>query len=124
MPEQVSIRIAGKAYAGWKQVALMRSLEALCGTFRFEVGPGRRRGFPIAQGDACEVYAGKDRYLTGYVDALDVRYSKRDHAIALEGRDRAADLVDSGVPDLASEYYQVGLLELGQLLAEPFGVKV
>ena len=123
--ENLTLRIGGKAFAGWEVVQVQRTMEALCGSFRLEVSaPGPIGSFPINQGARCEIFIGPDLYLSGYVDRLSSRYSKRDHGFTVEGRDLAQDLVDGSPSGLDWEYYNVGLLELGVLLAQPFGVEV
>jgi prophage tail gpP-like protein len=123
--EELTFRANDQTFDGWEGVEVVRSIEALCGAFKLDVSAKTPRGrFPVAEGSRCELYVGKDLYLSGYVDAIEARLSATEHAVSVAGRDLAEDLVDCSPVVTESEYYGLGLLELARRLADPFNVEV
>ena len=127
MSDDLTLRVRGAAYGGWKQVDVRRSIESISGSFSVsltERWPGQPSARPIRPGDAVSVAIGEDVVITGYVDAVTTSLSSGDHSVSVSGRDAAADLVDSA-PDLPpNEWHGITVLDLARLLAEPFGVPV
>jgi prophage tail gpP-like protein len=125
--DQVTLRVAGTAYSGWKAVRVARSIESLSGAFDVsytERSPMQPSARPIHPGDAVEVAIGEDVVITGFVDSVTVGLSASAHELSISGRDAAADLVDSA-PDLPpNEWYEITVFELAKILAAPFKVPV
>jgi prophage tail gpP-like protein len=94
----VRLLVGGKEYGGWKSVRIEAGIERQSRSFVLEVTdrwPGQtdipRR---IRPGDACEVFIGLDRVLTGYVDATPIQYDATRIGVGVKGRSKTADLVD------------------------------
>lgn len=116
----VSIRVGGRAFTGWTSARVMRSIEALAGSF--ELGVSDRTGWEIVEEDECSVLIGDETLLTGYVDVVRRSLSPRDHSIVVAGKDRAAALVECAA--VLSQWDLTGqqLLAVARRLASPFGV--
>ena len=127
MPDDLTLRVRGVAYGGWKSVEVTRSIESLCGAFSVSVSekwPGQPTSRPIRPGDPVSVAIGDDVVITGHVDQVTNALSGTSHSVTVSGRDAAADLVDSA-PDLPpNEWHGITVLELARILAAPFGVPV
>ncbi|MFC3816576.1 phage baseplate assembly protein [Lysobacter sp. GCM10012299] len=95
------IRVNGRTWRLWKSANVSRSLDDNCASFRFESssqGPG---SFPIKLGDAVQILQGGRNILSGFADEIEASGSLDGHTIAVSGRDKVGDLVDSSVPDAA-----------------------
>ena len=100
---RVRLIVNGTEYGGWKSVRISAGIERQARDFDLEVTdkwPGQtdiaRR---IRPGDACEVFIGDDRVMTGYVDATPIRYDAKSVSVGVKGRSKTADLVDCCPPD-------------------------
>lgn len=123
----VVLQVNGREYRGWKEIRLRRSIEAMSGSFEMSVSErwhGQREPWPIVQGDECVVRLGDERIITGYVDVRSMALSANDHSFTVAGRDRAADLIDCSAVLDAWEFTGVGVLEIAQRVASPFGIAV
>ncbi len=126
-PDDVTLRVRGLAYGGWRNVSISRSIENVCGAFSVSVSerwPGQPTARPIRPGDPVSVAIDEDLVITGHVDQVQNSLGAEVHTVRVSGRDAAADLVDSA-PDLPpNEWHGITVLELAQILAKPFGVPV
>lgn len=129
MSDAVSLLINGQAFTGWKTVRITRSIKQICDTFtltlseRWSGKMGSDEPPQIAAGDACEIYCGDDLVLTGYVDDVLPSYDAEKHTISVQGRSKAADLVDCGHPGKQWSQPRT-LLQLATELAGDFGIPV
>jgi len=123
----VVLEVNGREYRGWKSIRITRSIESLSGSFAMEVSErwnGQSAPWPISEGDECTVRLGEDVIITGYVDTRDMDLTAEEHAFRVTGRDKAADLIDCSAVLDAWEFTGVGVLEIAQRVAEPFGIAV
>jgi len=130
MSDDVRLRIGANDYSGWKTIAVRRSLDTLADTFdltltdRWSADAARR---PVRLGEACEVWIGDEKLITGYVDEVRPRYDSKTRALTVAGRSKTADLVDCSLPasdTSAAQNNSQTLPQLAAALAKPFGVKV
>lgn len=126
----VRLKIGANDYSGWKAVTVRRSLDTLADSFdltltdRWSADAARR---PVRLGEACEVWIGERKLITGYVDEVRPRYDSKTRALSVAGRSKTADLVDCSLPPSISNPAQKNsqtLLQLATALAKPFGIKV
>lgn len=123
----VTLRVGGRGYAGWKSVKITNGIESLAGSFDLAVSDRWKAGqnpWPIGEGDACEVLVGDLPVISGYVDRRGSSYDAQSHELTVAGRDRAAALVDCSAMLDSWEFKNVDLLSLATKLAQPFGVSV
>lgn len=119
--------VAGAEYAGWEEIHVGRSLEAVAGAFTAQVSdrwPSSPPPHPIVPGSPCTVAIDGETVLTGYVDDVQIRYDAESHSLTLAGRDKTADLVDCSAVASPGEWSGRTLTQIAAELAKPFGVEV
>ncbi len=92
-----ALKVLGREFVGWTSLEVVASLENAARSFSFaaaERWPGESSPIRLRPGADCEVYLGDDKVATGYLDSVDVSYSKDAHDITVAGRSKTADLVD------------------------------
>ncbi len=124
----LALIVNAAVYAGWLEASVTRRLETLAGNFSVSVSErwnGQRNPWPIRVEDECTVQLDEDVVLTGYVDVARRTLDATEHTVQIEGRDRAAVLVDC-TPSIFQpmEFTNRGVLEFCQQLADPFGITV
>lgn len=127
MPDQVELLVDGVAYGGWKSASITRAMDAASGTFNLAVTDRWTEGeepWPIEPGDACEIRLDGETILAGFVDLIRPSFSATGRAIQVQGRDRSSDMVDCSAVHTPDQWTNIGLLELANILAGPFGITV
>lgn len=121
---KITVVVNGAAYEGWLQSEVVRSLEAICGTFSIPVAlvPGQPPA--IRRQDTVQVIIGTTTVITGYVLAAEPFYRRGDCGLRVVGRDRTGDLVRCSAVHAGGQWRNVGLLRIAQDLAAPFGLQV
>ena len=97
---EVTLVIGGVRWAGWQEVSIAVSCETSCASFNLSVTerfPTDPTGIDILPGQTCQVYAGSDVLVTGYVDRYEASLSPDGHGVRVVGRGRCCDLVDCDV---------------------------
>ena len=124
MNEEIKLRVNGVDFGGWKEVEIVAGLERQARDFTFGVTqrwPGAtdipRR---IKQGDLCEVLLGKDKLLTGYVDATPISYSGKSITVGVKGRSKTADLVDCSAVYKTGQWTKAKIEQIATDLVKPF----
>jgi len=104
----VRLLVGGMLYEGFEDVEVRRSMKEMAGEFTIHVtqetgpatgGPTILTSRAVKEQDPCQVFYGSVLVLTGYVDAVQPRYSKTHHSVTLQGRSKTGDLADSSVDD-------------------------
>jgi prophage tail gpP-like protein len=124
---RVSLQVNGRAYEGWKDVAVTRSIETISAQYSLSISdrfPLQNEPWPIVEGDSCTVQIDGQLVVTGYVDKRDIAYNNQDHSFSVSGRDKTGDLVDCSADLGTFELKKLGRLEIAQKLAAPYGVSV
>lgn len=101
---RVEVRIGGKVFAGWKSVVISMSIEQVARAFAMEVTadfPGNVDFRTLQSGDLCEVFIGKDRVCTGYIEATPVSYDGKKVRVQIQGKSKTIDLVQCCPPSAA-----------------------
>lgn len=126
-PDRTTLKIDGQLHEGWKEVEIVRSLEAISATFSLtmtERWPGQDSGRAVMPGDACELAIGGEVIVTGFVDQVSPSFDAKDHTIKVTGRDRSGDLVDCSAIDEPGEWHGRSMSQVVGAIARPFGVAV
>jgi len=127
VPDSIAIVVNGKRFEGWHSARLTRSMETIAGTFELSVSDrwdASVNPWAIREGDACAIQVNGETLLTGFVDSRKISFSQNAKDIALDGRDRAGDLVDCSAVLHTWEFSDVSPLALATKLCAPFGVAV
>jgi prophage tail gpP-like protein len=120
--DELELRVEGRSFTGWEKVELSRSLEAASGSFSVQVSSPE--GIPIRGGQEVAVLVAGHVVLRGFVDVVEARGGARESSFVIGGRDRTADLVDCSELTEPGEWFDLELVRLAELIAEPFGVEV
>ena len=124
----VSLNIGSQlSWRGWKSIVVTRSLEQIAGTFELSLTDRWSETSEAAYfrpGQSCQVLADGGSLIRGFVDDLDVNVSDQQHEIAVNGRDRTADLVDCSVDDEPGEWSGVTVGKIIQDICSPLGIEV
>jgi prophage tail gpP-like protein len=124
---KVTLVVNGKAFGGWKSATVTRGMETLAGSFVLSVTDrwiGQQQPWPIRVEDFCEIRLDDRPMLTGYIDTHDRSIRGDADEIEITGRDLAGALVDNSAVLKQWEFSNIGVLELCQKVAEPFGITV
>ncbi|BAO88911.1 phage baseplate assembly protein [Caballeronia cordobensis] len=124
----VRLIVNGKEYVGWKSVEITAGIERQARDFELSVTdkwPGQK-DIPrrIRPGDECEVFIGKDRVLTGYVDATPIRYDGASLTVGVKGRSKTADLVDCSAVNKPGSWGGAKVERIAADLAGVYGIAV
>lgn len=127
MTDSVKLKVGGLAFEGWTSIGVTRSLEQAAASFELELVT-RFQGEPnpvrIRPSTACELWAGDDRLVTGYIDAISISYSATEHSTTVSGRSKTADLIDSSCVAKPGRWSKLKIEQIAAALAAPFGVEV
>jgi len=120
--DELELLVEGKAFSGWEEMTVARALDAVSAQFSLVVSD--RNPFPIRPGASCTVKVAGTVLVTGRVDGLEFTGGPKGRSLTVAGRDLTADLVDCSELSDPGEWSDVGLLELAQFIAGPFGIEV
>lgn len=127
MSETVRLTVGGREYAGWTNISITRSIEAISGRFSLgltERWPGQATVWPIRPGTECAVSIGGEPVITGMVDSASPSFDASQHSVQVQGRDRTGQMVDCSAVHSPGEWVNIKLSRLATLLATPFGISV
>ena len=122
--DTISLKVNQTTFSGWQSVRVTRGIERMPSEFQIEVTetyPGQGTAAVAKPGDACEVYLGADKVLTGYVDRYMPRLSPREHVVLLVGRSRCTDLVDCAARLEKASLNSTSIVNVANALVAPFG---
>ncbi|EEZ4486442.1 baseplate protein, partial [Escherichia coli] len=126
MNNTVLLRVSGREWGGWTSVRISAGINRIARDFNVAITtrwPGSRDYQPrIKNGELVEVLIGDEPVLTGYVEALPLRYDASSVSMGIVGRSKTADLVDCSA--LPLQQSGKNLLRIVSELAAPFGITV
>lgn len=125
MHDEIVVAVNGANFSGWKTATVTRSIDTVCGSF--EVGlmdkwQQDQQPIEIKPGDPCQVFAGGEPVITGYIDTVSPSISTDNHEVRISGRDKTCDLVDCSTEIDSFEVHGLGLAGLAYMVCEPFGI--
>ncbi len=124
---RVLLVVAGVAYEGWTQMRMQRGIEQIAGAFVLQVTlkwSGQDDAYEMREGLPCQVLIGQDVVITGYIDEVEPSYDAENSSVTVHGRSKTADLVDCSAIYKSGQWHHVGLLQIAQDIARPFGINV
>ncbi len=125
MNNTVFLRVNGREWGGWTGVRISAGIDRIARDFNVTITrrwPGSDEAPAIKNGDAVEVLIGDDLVITGYIEAMPIRYDAESLTTAITGRSKTADLIDCSAP--GTQHAGRSLLQIAAALAAPFGIAV
>jgi prophage tail gpP-like protein len=126
--DSVRLVVGGSEFSGWLSVSVSAGIERQARDFSLSVTSRWPGGSDVPRrirpGDACELYIGQDKVLTGWVDATPIRYDAQSVSVGVTGRSKTADLVDCSAIHSSGQWRGAKLERIAAALAQPYGVKV
>lgn len=119
---RLALIIDGVEMRGWTQVQVSRAITQACSAFQVAMNDSDDLRVRVNPGDACTVAFGGETIINGHVDAVEINYTATSHDIAVSGRSRTADLVDSWLDPV--QYLGLGVVDIITRIAAQFGVSV
>lgn len=104
--DDVTLKVNGVAYKGWKSVRIDVGLEQIARAFALSVTdnfPGNINFTRFRTGDVVEVFIGSDLVCTGYITAVPIKYDAKKITVEVQGKSKTVDLVDCCPPSAAYE---------------------
>lgn len=128
MNNSVFLRVNSREWCGWTSIRISAGIDRMARDFNVEItsqwpGYNENKTIPkVKNGDRVEVLIGTDLVLTGWVEALPVRYDATSVSMSIVGRSLTADLIDCSA--VANQHTGKTLIQIATTLAKPFGVTV
>lgn len=124
-PHEIALTIGGRAYLGWTEIEVDCGIDAMAGGFSLRLSAKERTAaedWAIADGAACAITLGGEVLITGYIDEIARFIDAEERGIAIRGRDKTADLVDSSAVHKPGSWRGKDLAAIARELIEPFGI--
>lgn len=125
--DEVSLRVGGNQYGGWKTARVTCGIEAISGAFELAVTDrwsGQGKPWPIRDEDECTVLLNGEPMIVGCVDGSSKSFDASSRSSSVRGHDWTAALVECSAMLDRWEFKNVQLLTLAKRLCEPFGIDV
>lgn len=126
-PDKVTLKVAGQQFDGWTSVSVSKGIKNPAAAFSLEYAKRSDQPFTppsIPTGAACEVLIGGETVITGFVDATNPAFDAASRSLRVEGRDKAADLVDCSALNAPGTWKARTLIQIAADLVGPFGIAV
>lgn len=123
----VKLTVGNAVHAGWQEVTVNRTMEAISGSFELAVTerwPGQQKMAAVKPQDPCKLMIGSDVVITGHVDDVMPEYDGENHRVTFTGRDATGDLVDCSAEMGQFAVMNMDFVQLVSALAKPYGIKV
>lgn len=123
----IELKVNGQAYAGWKRVRVIRSIEAMAGAFELMVSDrwgSQDKAWPIREEDECTLSLDGETMITGYVDRRRMSVDAGNKDILVGGRDKTGALVDCSAVLTNWEYTGAQLFDFARKICRPFEIDV
>lgn len=125
---RVRLIIAGREFEGWKSVRVEAGIERVARSFDLVITsqwPGQEPpAIPVAQGDACELFIGDTKVVTGFIDAIPISYDATTFEMAVSGRSRTGDLVDCSAVNAPGQWRGLKVEAVARAMCGTYGVRV
>lgn len=127
MSDDLTLKLDGQSISGWQEIRVTCGIERAARDFsivmteKYPLTPD----VVVKPGQTCEVFLGKDKVITGYVDVYAPQFDAHSHSITVTGRSKTADMIDCSATLEGSQILQGNLLQIAnRLLNKQFGISV
>lgn len=120
---------AGRELSFWQAAEIGRGLDRIATSCSVAVGRGMLQDagvsrLPLVPGTGVELRIGDDLVFTGWVDKIKRSRTADEHAINMQARSVAGDLVDCSAGNSPGQWRGVRLSVIATALVAPFGVPI
>ena len=123
----LTLLVGGRRFGGWLDVSVQRGVKHAAASFDISCTqrwPGQDARFEIPEGVSCEIWIGRDKVITGYVDAISTDRDATNASCRIHGRSKTCDLIDCSPDFPVTQFNGQDVAQVARTLAEPFGVDV
>ncbi|MCJ8322794.1 MAG: hypothetical protein HRU29_01805 [Rhizobiales bacterium] len=120
----VSIIVGGQIYSGWLSFTVTASVKNACRTFRLNLAELPGGLWALLAGNPCQVVSDYGLLVDGYIDDFAPSFDGSSHSVGVSGRSKSCDFVDCAAIYEQGGFKDKTILEIGQLLGEPFGLQI
>ena len=123
----VNLKIDSSSYSGWQTAEISKHIEAISSSFQLSIADIASQDlsrFPISINSKAVLNIEDRTVISGFVDSVDVSYSKDTSSVLIAGRDNTANLVDCSVVLGRDEFLEQSLQQIADALCNPLGVPV
>lgn len=127
LPDILEMFVAKKIYSGWVDFKITRELNSAASSYEAElvdVWEQNQEPWRLAPGESVHFHMGGKSILTGYIDRIEASVASNQRRITSGGRSKTADLVDCSILGEEAQFSGMGLKEIAQRIAKPFGLSV
>lgn len=121
--DTIVLRVNGADYKRFITASVTKSLDAIGGSFNFDIANDNYGSLPIYEQDSAEIFINGTKVITGYIQKAGSRYSKDSHSFKVSGYDKTVDVVQSSITQNIQFNAPISLKEIIErtLQAEGFG---
>jgi prophage tail gpP-like protein len=122
---KLELLVEGKAYSGWEEASITRSIEAVCGAFRLDVSNqfvDLDDFLPIDNGTECELRLDGETVITGIVERVESRLALDGRVLTVSGRDKTLSLVKCSPAQSPNQYVNQTPEAILEAIIAPFGI--
>lgn len=115
------------SFKQFKSVNILDTMNAITGSMSLETidfYSGNHADWKIKLGKEYTIKIDGQLICTGYLDEIDVEYSKTKHFIIFAGRNKTGDLVDCNYDNTINEWKNETVYAIIQKLCSPYGITV
>ena len=120
----MKLEVNGIAYDSFTSASAELRLDALSNTFNFDAVSTVRNPLPFRGGEECRVLVDGETAVTGFIEVVTGDYSADSHTVSVQGRDKTADLLDSGLSTMADIRAPVTLKAIIEQVVANIGVEL
>lgn len=127
MSNELTLKVNGKSYEGWKTVRLTRSIEQLAHTFTVSYADrwtDEGQSWPIYEDDVVEVLIDGKTVISGYVVDTTDSEDPTQTALEVSGKSKTCDLVDCSAIHKTGAWKDSSIGQIAADLCQPFGIDV
>lgn len=121
-PAPIRLAIGGLAHDTWDGWSVESDLLTPADAFELELYTKKSTRLPavVREGAPCSLTLGSDRVLTGQIDEFELDVSRQGIFMRINGRDRAAPLVDCSAPFVSMR--EASLAQIIDEVVKPLGI--
>lgn len=131
MSDMIELEVGGLRHSGWKNANVQTGFDRFAGSFSLTLADKwpDDSGFDLEQlsveaGQSCAIYVGGELIISGFIDQALPQINGESHEISINGRSKAADLLDSSAVHSPATWSQRRLEDIAADLIAPFGLKI